>query len=430
MALIECSDVALAPVDERLLWGHYVDYPAGGSASEAASFQIGGWVLGRRSPAAAIEILHHERLIRRVPVDVLRRDVAQAYPTAPGAQASGFSTVLRMSLADVPRQLLLRAVLEDQTRVPIATLRLRTRWRHEDHSAPLVSVVIPCYRQSQYLAEAIESVLGQTYPHVEVVVVDDGSPDNTGEVAARYPGVRYVRQPNLGVSEARNTGIRTSNGAFLIFLDADDRLLPKAIQTQLACFASHSEVAFVSGRLRTVAAGGTVLHERQGLHVTEDHYAHMLRRNYVPAPAAVMCRREVFERVPGFSSSFSVVADYDFYLRVLHEFAAWSHGEEVAEYRRHGLGLSGDGAQMLREALAALGAQWPHVRCDPALRSAYREGVRFWKTLAAGALVRGVRADWADGQRGAALWGLARLGRLGWFGALMFARRWRRGMLS
>ena len=88
-----------------------------------------------------------------------------------------------------------------------------------------VSVIIPCYGQAHFLGEAIESVLGQTHP-AEVVVVDDGSPDNTAEVAARYPGIRCVRQDNRGLGGARNAGFAVSKGDYVMFLDADDRLLP------------------------------------------------------------------------------------------------------------------------------------------------------------------------------------------------------------
>src|ERR687897_2148299 len=81
----------------------------------------------------------------------------------------------------------------------------------EQHvGAALVSVVIPCYNQAHFLGEAIESVLAQDYPHFEIVVVDDGSTDNTSEVASGYAGVRGIRQENRGLAEARNTGIRHS----------------------------------------------------------------------------------------------------------------------------------------------------------------------------------------------------------------------------
>jgi glycosyltransferase involved in cell wall biosynthesis len=422
VALIEFLDAALAPLDEGRVWGFHLDYPTRGTIAEAAAVEIRGWVVGRQSSAVAVEVLDNDRVIRRVPIDIRRDDVARALPAASNAHVSGFGTSLRMR----PREdhsLHVRAVLADQTRVPIAILRLRPRWRDDAEPSPLVSVIIPCYRQAHYLAEAVESVLLQTYPHVEVVVIDDGSPDNTTEIASRYPGVRCIRQPNRGVSEARNLGIRTSNGSYLVFLDADDRLLPEAVEIGLDCFRRHPEVAFVSGRFRFVAADGTTLYERQGHGVDRDHYAEMLRRNYISALCAAMCRRAVFESIDGFNPALSVVADYDLYLRVLHEFPVWSHDLEVAEYRRHGLGISAQSGQMLKEALLALRAQRPHLAGDPTLTQAYRSGVRYWKALTAEFVARQVRADWQDGRRGSAVRGLLRLGRCGWAGLAPLARR-------
>src|SRR5918995_6377717 len=114
--------------------------------------------------------------------------------------------------------------------------------------AALVSVVIPCYNQAHFLGEAIVSVLAQSYPRFEIIVVDDGSTDDTPEVAARYPGVRYVYQNNQGVSAARNSGLARSEGEYVVFLDADDRLLPEALETGLKCLKTHSGCAFASGR--------------------------------------------------------------------------------------------------------------------------------------------------------------------------------------
>src|SRR5687768_10866084 len=90
----------------------------------------------------------------------------------------------------------------------------------------LVSVVIPCFRQAHYLGEAIESVRCQTHRHVEIIVVNDGSTDNTVEVATSFEGVRCFSQPNRGRALARNKGLELASGAYVVFLDADDRLLP------------------------------------------------------------------------------------------------------------------------------------------------------------------------------------------------------------
>jgi glycosyltransferase involved in cell wall biosynthesis len=423
MALLECVDAALAtPLDARL-GGAYLEYPTPGCLAEGAALEVRGWVIGARSPAVAVELCHAERVIRRVPIDVRRPDVAAAYPAEPHALVSGFTTTLHMRPTE-GHEVGLRAVLADHARVTVATIRLRTRWRGEDPAgSPLVSVIIPSYRQAHYLHEAIESALAQTYAHVEVIVVDDGSPDNTSEVAGRYPGVRCIRQENRGVSEARNLGIRRSTGSFLIFLDADDRLLPDAVRLALDCFAARPEVAFVSGRFRSIAADGGLLYERLGHHIRGEHYAEMLRWNYVPTPSTVMIRRSVFESVAGFSSAFSVCADYDLYLRVLREFPAWSHPEEVAEYRRHGLGLSMRTEQMLHEAIAALRVQRPHVDGDPHLLRAYRSGLRFWKRLAGDLIARQIRADWHDGRYRSLLRGVWRLRQCGWAGVAPLVRR-------
>src|SRR5688572_25050384 len=97
----------------------------------------------------------------------------------------------------------------------------------------LVSVIIPCYNHGHYLPVAIESVLQQTHSIVEIIVVDDGSTDNTKQVAQRYAQVKYIWQKNQGLSASRNTGIKNCSGDRIIFLDADDWLYPDAIETNL-----------------------------------------------------------------------------------------------------------------------------------------------------------------------------------------------------
>ena len=100
---------------------------------------------------------------------------------------------------------------------------------------PLVSIIIPCYRQGRFLAEAIESALAQSYAAVEVIVVNDGSDDDTDAVARHYAErICYIAQPNCGVSVARNAGMAAARGDFLLFLDADDLLRPDAVRRMVA----------------------------------------------------------------------------------------------------------------------------------------------------------------------------------------------------
>ncbi len=116
---------------------------------------------------------------------------------------------------------------------------------------PLVSVIIPCYRQARYLPEAIDSVLGQSYPAVEAIVVNDGSDDDTETVVRRYgERIRYVWRANGGISAARNSGIQHARGAYLKFLDADDYLHPDQIAWQMESIGgSDSAVSFTGVRL-------------------------------------------------------------------------------------------------------------------------------------------------------------------------------------
>ncbi|MCA1616983.1 MAG: glycosyltransferase family 2 protein [Acidobacteria bacterium] len=123
--------------------------------------------------------------------------------------------------------------------------------------SPLASVIIICYNQARFLGEAIESVLRQTYKHYEIVVMDDGSTDDPAAVAARYPGVRFFTQPNQGTAGAtRNSGFRKSRGEYLVFLDADDRLLPNALGVGVAGLTGHPECGFAVGRFLPMTVDG------------------------------------------------------------------------------------------------------------------------------------------------------------------------------
>ncbi|MBV6496243.1 MAG: putative glycosyltransferase EpsE [Pyrinomonadaceae bacterium] len=110
----------------------------------------------------------------------------------------------------------------------------------------LISVIIPNYNYARYLPEAIESVLAQTHKNVEVIVVDDGSTDDSKEVLASFGDrIRTIFQQNQGVSAARNRGVAESNGDFLAFLDADDAFLPSKLEKQLELFRADEEIGLV-----------------------------------------------------------------------------------------------------------------------------------------------------------------------------------------
>jgi glycosyltransferase involved in cell wall biosynthesis len=116
-----------------------------------------------------------------------------------------------------------------------------------DAPAPLVSVVIPTYNYARFVSEAVDSVLAQTYPSLEVVVVDDGSTDDTREVLARYGDrIRYIYQPNAGLPAARNTGIKAARGEFIGLLDSDDVFHPRKFELQMRYMLAHPEVGMLA----------------------------------------------------------------------------------------------------------------------------------------------------------------------------------------
>jgi glycosyltransferase involved in cell wall biosynthesis len=259
-------------------------------------------------------------------------------------------------------------------------------------SSPLVSVIIPCYNHARFLREAIESVLNQTYRHFEVIVVDDGSTDDTRQVASGYDGVRLISQDNRGLSAARNAGLRASGGSYKVFLDADDRLLPNALETGVEALGAHPECAFVFGRCLLVAADGSPIESGPQPLIESCHYVALLRDNYIWNPAQVMYRGEVFQSVGAFNTAMSAAADYDLYLRISRRFPVHAHYKLVAEYRKHGDNMSCDSWLMLKTTLAVLRSQREYIRGDKECEGAYREGVRHWQHFYGERFVNEIRA--------------------------------------
>ena len=243
-------------------------------------------------------------------------------------------------------------------------------------------MVIPCYRQAHFLPDALASVLAQTHPAHEIIVVDDGSPDDVSAVVRGFPGVRCLTQENRGLSGARNAGLAWCSGELVVFLDADDRLLPAALAIGREAFAEHPGAAFVWGFNRPIDGAGRVLGPISNpWPVGETTYADLLVRNVVGPPVDVMFRRSAIVEQGGFSSVANAAEDYAAYLGLAREHPASCHGRLVAEYRYHDAKMSSDRQRMLDGVLAALDTQKAHVRGDPELLRAWRRGRRHARHL-------------------------------------------------
>ena len=219
-----------------------------------------------------------------------------------------------------------------------------------------VSVVITCFNHGHWLEDAITSVLQQTHHPIELIVVDDGSTDDTAAVCRRFPDVSYVYQRNAGLASARNTGLRCAAGRYVCFLDADDLLLPHAIATGVAALRKNPDWGFAYGGY-TVVTGARELLRTVHADRAETSYGALLTTNRIRMHATVLYRRDALEEAGAFDPTLPASEDYDMMLRVARRRPVGSHGVVVAEYRQHDTNMSQDAERMLTSSLRVLEAQ-------------------------------------------------------------------------
>lgn len=218
---------------------------------------------------------------------------------------------------------------------------------------PLVSVVLPVFNAAPYLRQAIDSVLDQNYPNIELIAVDDGSTDGSREILAEYGSrLRVVFQHNLGPAAARNLGVRASTGSFVAFLDADDLWLPGKLAGQVRYMLGHPSTKITFGQFAfwEPGADGTFPQPHQFLHRPETWqiaqelsgwiYVELLEDSVIHIITA-MIQREVFDALGGFDESLRGGSDYDFWLRASVLFPAHKLPTCMALYRILGTGVTG-----------------------------------------------------------------------------------------
>ena len=199
----------------------------------------------------------------------------------------------------------------------------------------LVSVVIPAFNAERWIADTLRSVVAQTYPDIEVVVVDDGSTDGTEKVVRSFGrAVRYVRQENAGVSRARNRGFEEARGELIAFLDADDEWLPEKIGTQVQRILARPEVVVSFTDCIYVDQSTNAEVFRMRCRLEPDLVAGLLLHSCIVGNAStVMVRRTAFERVGGFDPAFSQCADWDMWIRLAGLGSVDIVSEPLARYR-------------------------------------------------------------------------------------------------
>jgi glycosyltransferase involved in cell wall biosynthesis len=241
---------------------------------------------------------------------------------------------------------------------------------------PLVSVIIPCYNAERYIAETLDSVFAQTYPAIEVIVVDDGSKDDTVKIAQKHK-VRVLRQKNGKVSAARNHGIRQSHGKYVLFLDHDDRLLPRAVEIGVGILEKNPNCVMAVGEHRYIGSNGEPLGKSGKRVAGRDPYLVLLEHNFVETPCSALHRRSSLYVAGMFDESIFGAEDHELYLRLARSGSIIAHDEEVAEYRQHESNSSRDASLMLEVSHRVMQMQLPYVQHDQEKLEQHQKGIRF-----------------------------------------------------
>lgn len=180
---------------------------------------------------------------------------------------------------------------------------------------PRVSVIIPTHNRAWVLREAVESVLAQEYDNFELIVVNDGSTDDTRNILAAYDGITILEQPNHGVSTARNNGVAHSNGIFIAFLDSDDLWLPQKLTVQVDYFHQNPEASICQTQETWVRNGRRVNSGKRHQKQSGMFFERSLELCLV-SPSAVMMKKTFFEQMGGFDEGLPACEDYDLWLRI------------------------------------------------------------------------------------------------------------------
>lgn len=216
---------------------------------------------------------------------------------------------------------------------------------------PKVSVIIPAYKAMAYLPETLESVLNQTFTDFEVLIINDGSPDGIVEWAAEIKDsrVKLISQENQGLSGARNTGMWSSQGEYLAFLDADDIWEANKLEKQVEYLEKHLNVGLVSSWISNVDRNGNFIDLYDCSEGGKDLTKELFRSNILYCGSTPLVRRICFEKVGFFDRSLKSAEDWDMWLRIAMHFSIFVIQEPLVRYRRYPNTMSTNFRLMIQE---------------------------------------------------------------------------------
>ena len=224
--------------------------------------------------------------------------------------------------------------------------------RNAPPSPPLVSVNMPVYNGEKFIGQAIESILAQTYPHFELVIVDDGSTDGTLRVIEGYADarIRVVRNPrNLGLSLTRNRGIEASRGEYIAILDSDDVALPERLAEQVAFLEANPGFGLVGSWAQPVNRTGTPAGPAWELPATPESIPSILLFHNYFVQSAVMLRKSALP-APAYRTDFPPAEDYDLWVRISRHHKTWNLPKVLVHYRQHDSNISREKASVMSQS--------------------------------------------------------------------------------
>lgn len=248
----------------------------------------------------------------------------------------------------------------------------------------MISVVTPAFNAALYLGQAIDSVLAQSISDIELIVVDDGSTDDTARIVASYGSrVRYICQANQGVAVARNRGLEACRGDLVAFLDADDTWMPDKIKRQLDALtgAPHVRMCYTARLVtdRDLKPISMELSPRKAS-ALEDL---LLLGNVVGSPSSPLIERSLLREVGGFDPAYSHCADWELWIRLARKTEFLYLPEPLVTYRQHERNMSREIATLERESRNLLEAVFNDPETPPAMRSLRARSMgRNWMVLA------------------------------------------------
>jgi len=235
------------------------------------------------------------------------------------------------------------------------------------NESPLVSVIIPNYNHARYLPQAIDSVLAQDYPHYEIIVVDDGSTDDSRTVAARYQDrIEYIWQKNRGLSAARNTGLQTARGDLIGLLDADDLYEPDFLSTMVDILQTAPEFEAVYCGYQFVDEQNRALFQQETRAIPPAQlYPALIEGNFL-VPESMLARRHCYEAVGPFDESLRACEDWDIWLKMARRFPITGTTRLLTRHRILPGSMSSDPIRMLNNRLTVIASHFGPEPADPA----------------------------------------------------------------